>query len=581
MSDKATKLFLEVDASQIDVKQLLQKDFLELSMRAISSANPNRNQSWFTRESMERSIGSFVNKPILGYFENGDFVSHNGDWSYDSETEMSYWDTLGKKGERILGIIRESDEVKIVDDERGLSWITFTCALWTQYSFKQVKRLIKDAKRAQKTGGSTKNISVEVDITDYEMLDNGVMKINAFNLVGVTILGSRNGVKVEPGIADAELSVVDIMGRELYSAQEKSLRLAYEKLNNAGEKKEESRMENEIIDQNSEAQTDSFEGACESKVDECGGSPASLEGDVCPECGKNPCECEKATEEEGKCEKCSDETEGEDKEDDAEDDKKTDVESCKMEEQPPAGEAAETPASDEEHRDEKEEFCDCCAEEEEIDPVRDVAWLINDCTWNVESITRSVDYYSKHDIEGKEYIIAVLQRIAARQVESEKELAQLLVKLTDTITAEDMAYEAKLAQYADVNDLITKYEAAVAEKTSLTEELTAANHRIAEFEHSEFMKQANALIELAHLDEDKVTALREACENGSIASLDDLKVQVAVSAFDASHDVSAVTVTYSAPVSKPDTTTAFADKKVARAQKGDHWGTLHEYLGKE
>ena len=140
-----TKLSFAVDASQIDIKPILKKDFLELSMKAISSANPNRNNSWFTREAMERAIqnNSFVNKPVLGYFENGDFVSHNGEWNYDSETEMSYWDTLGKQGERILGMIRESDPVRIVEDDKGLSWITFNCCLWTQYSFKQVKRLIK------------------------------------------------------------------------------------------------------------------------------------------------------------------------------------------------------------------------------------------------------------------------------------------------------------------------------------------------------------------------------------------------------------------------------------------------------
>ena len=93
--NKNTKMFLEVDASQIDIRQLLQKDFLELSMRAISSANPNRNNSWFTPEAMAKALPTFVNKPILGYFENGDFVSHNGTWGHDSETELDYWDTLG------------------------------------------------------------------------------------------------------------------------------------------------------------------------------------------------------------------------------------------------------------------------------------------------------------------------------------------------------------------------------------------------------------------------------------------------------------------------------------------------------
>ena len=70
---------------------------------------------------MERSLDSFKNKPILGYFEDGDFVSHNGKWAKDPETQMDYWDTLGTRGERILGLIRNDDEVKIVEDENGLS----------------------------------------------------------------------------------------------------------------------------------------------------------------------------------------------------------------------------------------------------------------------------------------------------------------------------------------------------------------------------------------------------------------------------------------------------------------------------
>ena len=259
-------------------------------MRAISSANPNRNGSWFTPESMAKALPTFVNKPILGYFENGDFVSHNGEWGHDSETELDYWDTLGKKGERILGIIRESDSVGIVHDNAGLSWITFTCALWTQYSFKQVKRLIKDAKRAQKRGGTTKNISVEVDILDYEILPNGVMKINDFNLVGVTILGSRNGVPVEPGIENAELSVVDVMGREVYAHQAETLRLAYAKLDGpTAETKEENQVskEDQILDPEQPA---TFE------------TPAApSEEEVCPKCGKNPCECEKEPDEGTEC----------------------------------------------------------------------------------------------------------------------------------------------------------------------------------------------------------------------------------------------------------------------------------------
>ena len=149
--------------------------------------------------------------------------------------------------------------------------------------------MIKDAKRAQKRGGTAKNISVEVDITDYEMLPNGVMKINAFNLVGVTILGSRNGQPVEPGIENAALSVVDIMGRDLYERQAQSVRLAYEKLDGPKENKEVKQMpeEEKVVFEETSAQPE----------EECRSSNEA-EPEVCPDCGKNPCECEAKPEQE-------------------------------------------------------------------------------------------------------------------------------------------------------------------------------------------------------------------------------------------------------------------------------------------
>ena len=90
---ESKKLYFDVDGTQIDIKSILKKEFLELRMRAISTANPNRNNSWFTKESLLGSKDSFKNKPILGYWENGDFVSHNGEWKEDPETKLDYWDT--------------------------------------------------------------------------------------------------------------------------------------------------------------------------------------------------------------------------------------------------------------------------------------------------------------------------------------------------------------------------------------------------------------------------------------------------------------------------------------------------------
>lgn len=306
MLNNGTKMVFDVDANQIKVKKLLKKDFLELSMKAISDANPNLNGSWFTPEAMEKALPTFYNKPILGCFANGDFESHNGEWENDAETGLSYWDTLGSKGERILGLIRSEDRVEIVEDG-GHKWITLTCALWTQYSFKQVKRLLKDAIRSQKEGGPTKNISVEVDILDYDKLPNGVFKINDFKLVGITILGSRNGKKVEPGIKDAELSVLDMIGTDNYERQKSELRMAYAKLNGDEVSKEEEGMDEkdisqedkkEVFEEEPVTEMNPHEVAAEEKGESSEESKAAERSDFghgeepCPEPGEEPRENE-------------------------------------------------------------------------------------------------------------------------------------------------------------------------------------------------------------------------------------------------------------------------------------------------
>lgn len=90
---KSTKLTFDVDASMISIRKMLNKDFLELSLKAISSANPNRNGSYFTPESLKEAMPTFYNKPILGCFVDGDFVSHNGEMKDDKEFGIDYWVT--------------------------------------------------------------------------------------------------------------------------------------------------------------------------------------------------------------------------------------------------------------------------------------------------------------------------------------------------------------------------------------------------------------------------------------------------------------------------------------------------------
>lgn len=532
MEKSNTKMFLEVDATQLQLKKLVKQDFLELSMKAISSANPNKNNSWFTRESMERSIGSFVDKPILGYFENGDFVSHNGDWQHDSETGEDYWDTLGQKGERILGLIRQSDEVKIVEDENGLSWVTFTCALWTQYCFKQVKRLIKDAIKAQQNGGSTKNISVEVDITDYEILDNGVMKINAFNLIGVTILGTRNGVKVEPGIENAELSVIDIMGHDLYSAQEKSVRLAYEKeLDGSTEQKEDSQVmtnEENLHQESLENSEPNLEAS-----NDCLENHENLEEDnkseVCPDCGKNPCECSKNEHEEGGCD-CGDnnnDKDEDDKEDNREDNAKED-------------------GKEEDKDPKKEDESKACEESQQGQSESDESLKCEE-----QSKQNEIDLLSKN-----------LATTTTLLEETRKNLEQL---------------------NNDYESLKKDYENVLSEKENLSKSLEEVSKKVADYEHKDFLKDAYELIDSANLGEEDCKKFKDLCEKFEITSIEDLKVKVAVAVFDINmknnkeQEETKVKDVFAAPVSQPNVE-VITNIEEKSNKKTDSWSRMKDYL---
>lgn len=573
---ESKKLYFDVDGSQIDMtKSILKKEFLELRMRAISTANPNRNNSWFTKESLLGSKDSFKNKPILGYFENGDFVSHNGEWKEDPETNMDYWDvTEVRRGERPIGLIRDSDEVEVIDDpETGLSWITLSCALWTQYNYKQVKRLLKDAKKAKQNGGAAKNISVEVDITDYEELPNGVLKINAFNLVGITILGSRNGVKVEPGIEGAELSVVDIMGTAQYEKQMQSLRLAYEKLDGSDTVKEEedSEMEDgreDVVITGGDPETPTLQaGALGTTGPVINNEPVS-EGD--------PQEVIHQQEE------AQPEVKPEDHSED-----QPEVQSGDENDSGNAGDPVAPEQQEEVVR----------QNNESQEQIQDVTWLLERISGFASNIECCLHYYEANAelIEGSDYILPVMKRVFGQTVANEKELAGLLPKIAEGLNPEDKEMANALSenydcakQYAENVELKAKCE----EVEKLLEEANAKNETLEkQFEaieqekaHKKFMDEAKAVIAGAKLKDEIALSFETECEEGKISTVDELKTKIGLKLYEMAV-AAAPTVqeepkaegpaSFEAPITNPSTNDFVDDGK--KAEKKDKWDTLKEF----
>lgn len=211
-------LRFDLSPSQIKFKNILNKEFIELEIWAISDINPNRNNSHFTLESIEKSKDNVKNKPIVGFFENNDFTTHEGKADYDSEYKKQFWNT--ERGERILGWVRESDPVEIVEKD-GLHWLKFRCILCTTYCYRQVKRLLKDKK---------KKVSVEVTVHNSEIINN-IEYIHDFTLNGVAILGSKNGKAVMEGIPGAHLSVLEELDNDdAIQEQRRVLSFAYQQI---------------------------------------------------------------------------------------------------------------------------------------------------------------------------------------------------------------------------------------------------------------------------------------------------------------------------------------------------------------
>lgn len=210
-----TVLKFELDQKDVRIKKILGKEFLELDIYAISDIYPNRNDTAFTLESMEISKNTCYNKPILGSFDvvMNDFREHNGQEKYDKEFETEYWDCSGPNDEKILGVIRESDNIEIVNDGKN-NWLKISCVLWTYYTYRQVKKLLKS---------TNKKVSVEVLVNKYHLDDDGIMVIDQFTVTGITILGD----KIREGIPGAHLNVIEMLQDTKYSQQVKCLSFAY------------------------------------------------------------------------------------------------------------------------------------------------------------------------------------------------------------------------------------------------------------------------------------------------------------------------------------------------------------------
>ena len=193
------KKTFSIPATDIDVKEIENGDFLQLKIYAISTKT-NRNKSEFLEESFEDGIKTIYNKPILAYYNKSmnDTEEHNSKVSLDENGELFY-DYDFPDAEKPVGVIPESASITI-EEVGDKKWIVINPALiWTEYN----KRLIDVIKAQVK-----KKVSVEIESVDSYIDDAGIERIKKWNFLGITILGkNKYGIPVDEAIEGAHLSL--------------------------------------------------------------------------------------------------------------------------------------------------------------------------------------------------------------------------------------------------------------------------------------------------------------------------------------------------------------------------------------
>lgn len=220
----AEKRILKFDLSSknLKIKNLLNQQFLNIYIEAISDIKPNRNNSWFKTEAIYEAKNSVYNKPVLCNYNsrNDSMGAHDSNgMRYDSEYNSYYEDFSGENCEIPVGIIRESDIVEIKQKD-GLTWLCFGCALWVQYNYKLTKKLLKS--------GNCR-ISVEVEVLESYEDEDGIEVITKFELLGVTLIEALEAIPT------AHATVLDVLGTETYAKQINKLSFAYKQLNTSEE----------------------------------------------------------------------------------------------------------------------------------------------------------------------------------------------------------------------------------------------------------------------------------------------------------------------------------------------------------
>lgn len=213
------KISFILDSEAIKLSKVLSKDFLEIEIYAISEGI-NRNNFSFLLRSMEESLYTFDDKPVLAYFNpfTRGIEEHNSTISLDQETGEEFYDYTGPNAEKPVGLI--SPGTAEIVDYNGKKWIKVNAKLWVKYNRQIIKNLLK---------AKSRKVSVEIEVLESYEDENGVEIIEKFTLDGITILQYRPNttILVDEGIEGAKLNLKEFANSSDFKTFQKKMAFAY------------------------------------------------------------------------------------------------------------------------------------------------------------------------------------------------------------------------------------------------------------------------------------------------------------------------------------------------------------------
>ena len=234
----------------------------------------NYNGSNFSDMAIAKASRTLQNIPILAYIERDEDGNALGFGGHEIEYKLEERDGEFYFREHYLevpiGVIPSQNEYAIESID-GRNYVVCSGYIWKCYSNEAYDLLLNS---------NEQNVSMEISCNDVKFLDNGLFDILDYEYLGVTVIGCEPAMKN----AKVQMSFSSNNNKE-YVEKIKELDKLLADFTLKGGEDVENNMEQSQENLIEEPQVQEF-------------AEEEKEEDVCPECGKNPCECEEEKEEE-------------------------------------------------------------------------------------------------------------------------------------------------------------------------------------------------------------------------------------------------------------------------------------------